>query len=116
MDDLDRLYQRLLHNVRTSFPQYLNRPFTIQELHEQIIPYRHNRKELGIDTNQDYEHALTRLLAGERGYVKTFDTVMERLCNEMANPHGGDTGLFRDFGEATVTLERIDTASTSTSQ
>jgi hypothetical protein len=112
MDALDRLYQRILHNIRTSFPEYLHRPFTIQELHEQIIPYRHNRKELGMETNQDYEAALTRLLTGERGYIKTDGAVMERLRNDLADPHGGDTGLFREFGNASVSVERIENVPT----
>jgi len=33
-------------------------------------PYRHYRRDLGIETNQDYEAAVTRLLSGEKGYVR----------------------------------------------
>src|SRR6266699_1706895 len=67
MDDLDRLFQRLVHNIRNGHAEYLSVPFTVQELYDTLVPYRHYRRDLGIETNQDYEAALTRLLSGEKG-------------------------------------------------
>jgi hypothetical protein len=69
MDDLDRVFHRLVSNIRHRHPEYLTLPFTVQELYETLIPYRHHRRELGIETNQDYEIAVTRLLSGERDYL-----------------------------------------------
>ena len=66
MDDLDRIFHRLVSNIRHRHSEYLTMPFTVQELYETLIPYRHHRRELGIETNQDYEIAMTRLLSGER--------------------------------------------------
>ena len=62
MDDLDRVFHRLVSNIRHRHSEYLTLPFTVQELYETLIPYRHHRRELGIETNQDYEIAVTRLL------------------------------------------------------
>src|SRR5690242_21774995 len=70
MDDLDRVFQRLVHNIRNGHAEYLSVPFTVQELYDTLVPYRHYRRDLGIETNQDYEAAVTRLLAGEKGYVR----------------------------------------------
>ena len=69
MDDLDRLYRLLVRNARTAGPDYLARPFELAELYQTLIPYRHYRRELGIETSEDYELALMRLIAGERGYL-----------------------------------------------
>jgi len=69
MDDLDRVFHRLVSNIRHRHSEYLTLPFTVQELYETLIPYRHHRRELGIETNQDYEIAVTRLLSGERDYL-----------------------------------------------
>ncbi len=69
MDDLDRLFRRLVVNIRADYPAYLTNPFPVAELYQSIVPYRHNRSELEIGVPGDYELALTRLLAGERGYV-----------------------------------------------
>jgi len=103
MDDLDRLYRRLLANIRNARPEYLTIPFTVQELYEQLVPYRHNRKELAIDTNQDYETAIARLLSGERGYVRTEPALRDALLKELASPTG-DPGLFKEFAQVPITL------------
>ncbi|MGI8509862.1 MAG: double zinc ribbon domain-containing protein [Gemmatimonadaceae bacterium] len=103
MDDLDRLYRRLVHNIRANRPEYLQIPFTVRELYEQIIPYRHNRRELGIDTNDDYEVAVARLLSGERGYLQGDPAMQEQLRRELA-AQTGDPGVFKDHGDATVSL------------
>ena len=68
-DDLDRLFRRLVVNIRAEYPQYLTSPFPVAEVYQSVVPYRTNRNELGIEMHEDYELALTRLLAGERGYV-----------------------------------------------
>ena len=68
-DDLDRLFRRLVVNIRDEYPQYLTSPFPVAEVYQSVVPYRTNRNELGIEMHEDYELALTRLLAGERGYV-----------------------------------------------
>jgi len=103
MDDLDRLHRRLVHNVRATRPEYLKIPFSVRELYEQIVPYRHNRRELAIETNDDYETAVARLLSGERGYVVADPVMQESLRRELASPTG-DPGVFKDYADASVTL------------
>ncbi len=104
MDDLDRLFQRLVHNIRFRSPEYLTVPFTVQELYESLVPYRHYRRELGIETNQDYETAVARLLSGERGYVRTDPALQDRLRSELASTNP-DPGVFRDNAATPVSLE-----------
>lgn len=103
MDDLDRVYQRLVHSIRQRNPEYLTIPFSLQELYEELIPYRHHRRELGIETNQDYEVAVSRLLAGERGYVQGNPAMQERIAKELESP-SGEPGLFRDYASEKITL------------
>src|SRR5581483_198607 len=68
-DDLDRLFRCLVVNIRAEYAQYLTSPFPVAEVYQSVVPWRTNRNELGIELHEDYELALTRLLAGERGYV-----------------------------------------------
>lgn len=103
MDDLDRVFHRLVSNVRHRHPEYLTLPFTVQELYETLIPYRHHRRELGIETNQDYEIAMTRLLSGERDYLQTDSAMREKLESELKSPNT-DTGAFREFAASKVSL------------
>lgn len=105
MDDLDRLFQRLVHNIRFRSPEYLTVPFTVQDLYETLVPYRHHRRELGIETNQDYETAVARLLSGERGYVRTDPELQDKLRKELASVNP-DPGIFRDAAGTRVTIEQ----------
>ena len=105
MDDLDRLFQRLVHNIRNGHAEYLSVPFTVQELYDTLVPYRHYRRDLGIETNQDYEAAVTRLLSGEKGYVRADKAMQDRLKKEMESPHA-DVGAFRDYAETRISLHR----------
>ncbi len=77
MDDLDRMFRRLVQNIRNGYPEYLSQPFEVSELFQSLIPYRHNRKELEIDTNEDYEIALCQMLAGERQLMMGDDVMRE---------------------------------------
>ena len=103
MDDLDRLFQRLVHNIRNGHAEYLGVPFTVSELYDTLVPYRHYRRDLGIETNQDYEAAVTRLLSGEKGYIRADHAMQERLKKELASPNT-DLGAFRDYGDTRISL------------
>ncbi len=78
-------------------------PFTVQELYETLIPYRHHRRELGIETNQDYEIAMTRLLSGERDYLLTDQAMRDKLLAEVES-RNMDPGAFREFAGSKVSL------------
>jgi len=103
MDDLDRVFHRLVSNIRHRHSEYLTLPFTVQELYETLIPYRHHRRELGIETNQDYEIAVARLLSGERDYLLADQAMRDKLKAELQSGHG-DAGAFREFASAKVSL------------
>lgn len=103
MDDLDRVFHRLVSNIRHRHSEYLTLPFTVQELYETLIPYRHHRRELGIETNQDYEIAMMRLLSGERDYLQADQAMRDKLEAELKSPHM-DPGAFREFANSKVSL------------
>jgi len=103
MDELDRMYRRLVQNVRTGFPDLLGRPFEVAELYTTLIPYRHNRRELELDTNQDYEHALLRLLSGERGYLIGDPQMQAELQSELSAPNP-DLTRFRAYSTTMVSI------------
>lgn len=103
MDDLDRLFRRLVENIRNGYPAYLSHPFEVSELYQNLIPYRHNRREMSIETNQDYEVALCRLLSGERGYLAVDDGMAGALRAELATPNP-NTAIFREFAASRVAL------------
>ena len=103
MDQLDRLYRTLVQTIRASFPQYLSQPFEVAELYQTILPYRHHRRTLGFETNQDYEVALLELLSGERGYLLVDERMRDALRREIATPNP-DPAVFRQFAGSQVSL------------
>lgn len=103
MDDLDRMFRSLLQVMSNSYPQYLSQPFEVAEIYQNLIPYRHHRRELRIETNEDYQAALCRLLSGERGYLVADDALAEAMRSELASPNP-NTAIFRDFAASRVAL------------
>lgn len=97
MDPVDRLYWRLVEVLCKDGADPAARPLTIAEVYQQLIPYRQVRSELGIHELAAYEHALLRLLAGERGHVLVNSAaVREELERELASPNP-ILGIYRDY-------------------
>lgn len=103
MDDLDRLFARLVHNVQAGFPELLARRFEVSQVFQQLVPYRSNRRELGVASNEDYELALLRLLAGERGYVVGDAALQEAMRVEVTSPNP-DLTAYRRYATAAIAL------------
>ena len=103
MDSLDRMYRHLVRTIRSRFPQYLTQPFDVAELHQNILPYRHHRRELGLETNEDYEIVLSDLLSGARDYLIVDDRMRDTLRAELASTNP-DPSAFKQFATASIAL------------
>jgi predicted RNA-binding Zn-ribbon protein involved in translation (DUF1610 family) len=104
MDPLDLLFERLVRAVRDKRPEFLARPFEVSELIA-LVPYRSVRAEGAVETNDDYSHALTRLLAGEHGYVFADDLLQDDLRAELSSPNP-DLAAWRAYLTARVTISQ----------
>src|SRR4030095_7542387 len=103
MDNVERMFRHLVRVIRTRFPQYLSQPFDVAELYQNILPYRHNRRDLGLETNEDYEITMLELLGGSHGYVNVDDRMREALRTELSS-RNPDPGAFRQFPDSQVSL------------
>ena len=103
MDNLDRMYRHLVRTVRAKYPQYLSQPFEVAELNQTILPYRHHRRELGLETNEDYEITLSELLSGARDYLIVDETMRDALRKELTSVNP-DPSAFKQFSSAMVAL------------
>lgn len=96
-----RLYRALVAALRES-GHAEERPLKVSELYEELIPYRAVRAALGVELNADYEHALLRLLAGERDLLRLEpDSARAELRREVEAPFPV-VGLFRKFSRSDV--------------
>ncbi|MBW3572406.1 MAG: hypothetical protein KY467_14990, partial [Gemmatimonadetes bacterium] len=92
MDALDRLYRR----VSLALARDPGRALTVGDLYQEVVPYRLIRAELGFAELAEYEHALLRLLAGEREYLETErPEVAEEFRRELQAPNP-ILGIYRD--------------------
>ena len=106
-DDLDRLFERLVSVLADDAPGRLAVPFAAAEVYERLVPYRSNRSILKVATHQDYEMAVLRLLAGERGYASLEPAEVREALEREAGEKNPDTGLFRQFPDAVLSLNRL---------
>jgi hypothetical protein len=103
MDALDRTFRHLVQTIQARYPAYLTQSFEVAELYQNILPYRHHRRDLGLETNQEYEQVLLQLLSGARDYLVVSDAMRERLARELASPNP-DPGVFREFSTSHIAL------------
>ncbi|MFQ6044821.1 MAG: zinc ribbon domain-containing protein [Gemmatimonadales bacterium] len=104
MDDLDRLFRRLVTIMEADESHRPGTPFLVSELYQTLLPYRAFRRELEFDSIGDYEMAVLRLLAGERGYATVEpEEAREALATEAGSVNP-DTAAFREYAAARVVL------------
>jgi hypothetical protein len=104
MDDVERLFTQLVRVLAESQPDRLTAAFQLSELYQSMIPYRKYKKQLGFESNEDYEMAVLRLFAGVSDYATVEpEEVREQLVieAEATNPN---PGAFREFAAARVKL------------
>ena len=104
-DELDRLFEILVESLHRE--ARLAVPFPAADLYERLVPYRSNRSRLKVATHQDYEMAVLRLLAGERGLVQLDPPDVREGMQREVTATNPDTAFFRNFPDARVMINRF---------
>jgi len=99
----DRIFDRLVRTLSGGSPDQLASTFTVSDIVHALVPYRTYRGELGVETLQDYEHAVLELLAGERGLLVCDPDTVTVIRKELAAPDP-DTQLLRRLQTVSVRL------------
>ena len=103
-DDVARMFQHLVAVLAERHPELLQEPIELPDLYEKIIPYRGHRVALRFDTNEDYEMALLRMLAGEHGYIEIEPAEVRDALAQEANSPNPNPGAFRAYPGARARL------------
>lgn len=84
MDALDLLFRRLVLAARAAGA--LERPVTVGEVLDDLVPYAAARRDGQLDTHDDYLHGLMRLVSGERSLLFSDDLMQDDLKAELETP------------------------------
>lgn len=112
MNDLDRFFRRLVSNLAAADVRRLGRPVALADIPTTIVPYRTNRRALQIDSSEEYEMVLLRLVAGEGGYVRTDPEEVRRRFEEELRSPNPDLEVIHRFEAVSLLLrpDRVDEA------
>jgi hypothetical protein len=102
--DVERLFGALADALEAEDPERLRKPFHVAEIYQRLVPYRTHRARLGIDTNEDYEMAVLRLLAGEGGFAVVHPPEASEMLAAEADAINPDPTLVREYAAAQVAL------------
>lgn len=103
---LERFHRALIEEIQTQRPEYLTQPFTVAEIYQNLVPYGSHRDRIGVEVNGDYEDALSRLLAGEGGYlILDSEPALKKLRAALEAPNP-NSGVYRDFAAVDVRLNQ----------
>lgn len=104
-DVVTRFHRALVEEIQGRRPEYIQGPFTVAEIYQNLVPYSSHRDLIGVEMNGDYEDALLRLLAGEGGFlVLESAPALRALREELASPNP-NTGVYREFAAVDVRLD-----------
>ena len=101
---LIRFHRTLVEEIVTHRPDYLDKPFTVAEIYQNLVPYGSHRDRIGVEMNGDYEDALLRLLVGEGEYLILESDAALRALREELESSNPNTGVFRDYAAVDVRL------------
>lgn len=103
MTPLDPLFRLLVRALADQQPPRIHQPIALNELMDSILPYRLVRRELGVDSSEDYEALLLRLCAGEGAFVQAEPATQAALSAELTKPLP-DLALLRVYGKTHIVL------------
>ena len=104
IDEVETFFRHLVHILSKSDADRLRSPIQVSELYKTIVPYRQHRAALGFATNEDYEMAILRFLAGEGGFASLDPPEVQEALMEEARAINPTPGAFRKFAATKVYL------------
>lgn len=109
MSDLERFFQQLVASLSAD-PGRLRQPLQVGEIIRDVLPYRANRRALGLESAEDYEVLLLRLCAGDGGFARTSPPEIEARFQGELEGSNPDLSLLRTHGDALLSLNGLAVA------
>jgi hypothetical protein len=81
--DLERFFERLVRNLVAIDSARVKQPVAVVDIKTTVMPYRTNRRALGLESSEEYEELLVRLVGEEGGLVKTTPSDVAEWCQRQ---------------------------------
>jgi len=107
MDELTRFARTLAERLGAKAG---NGPVSVHAIRKEILPYRAERRNLGLSSVEDYETVLLRLVAEERGFVRTAPPGSAERCRELLSHPNPDLTVLDELGDSTVQFTSLAAA------
>lgn len=104
MTDLERFFERLVRNLAAIDQQKVHQPIPVVDIKSTILPYRTNRRALGLEATEDYEELLVRLVSMEGGLVTTVPQDVADWCARQMSSLTPDLSGIPGQAAATITV------------
>ncbi|HJR36220.1 MAG TPA: zinc ribbon domain-containing protein [Gemmatimonadales bacterium] len=109
MDELTRFARRLVEQL-TASKEGVHRAVPIGQIREKILPYRIHRRALMLESVEDYETVLLRLVAGERGFVRTLPPAAAKRCQDELAGANPDLSVLDELADSTIQITSLAAA------
>ena len=109
MDELTRFARRLVEQL-TASREGVHRAVPIGQIREKILPYRTHRRALMLESVEDYETVLLRLVAGERGFVRTLPPAAAKRCQDELAGANPDLSVLDELADSTIQITSLAAA------
>jgi hypothetical protein len=102
--DLERFFERLVRNLAAIDLQRVKQPVPVLDIKTSIMPYRTNRRALGLESSEEYEELLVRLVGQEGELVVTNPPDVADWCARQMASLTPDLSGIPGQAAATVTV------------
>lgn len=110
MDELTRFARRLVERLGALPGGGAPGAVSVQAIRTEILPYRIERRNLGLSSVEDYETVLLRLVAEERGFVQTAPPDAAQRCRDVLSHPNPDLRVLDAIAEATIQFTSLAAA------
>lgn len=104
MTDLERFFERLVRNLAAKDQQTVRQPVPVVDIKTRILPYRSNRRALGLESHEEYEELLVRLVSQEGSLVTTSPQEVADWCARQMASLTPDLSGIPGQADATITI------------
>jgi hypothetical protein len=99
---LHRFHRVLVREVGSKYLGNPNASLTVQEIYYDLVPFQARHDELGVESMNEYEQTLLRLLAGHGGFLEMESIADRQRVQRHVDSRNSDPGIFREFLTAGV--------------